>query len=222
MLLFSDLPSTFHLPSNYIFSPVHVIDWFHVIKYEFWQRQPVPGMTFPGEGFSQGEEERPGRAERERAWSPCRTRGGGRPCCNTGGKHWISGERWDRLIKYIPFLHLSISITEIKGPCWSPVNPEIPIRHGGTSGRLTQASLSCNLPNVGNLLSSLLQETEEWSKLPNRLEEGQVNSRHQSQSGLLRPDCCESLPLIRRNIAISEGMVAPPPNYETHHNYPMI
>ena len=59
---------------------------------------------------------------------------------------------------------------------------------------------------------------EEWSKFTNYKtniqEEGQLNSRHQSQSGPLRPDC-ESLPLIRRNIGISEGMVAPPPNYET-------
>ena len=65
----------FHLPSimfcNYIFSPVHVIDWFHVIKSEFWQRQPVPGMTSPGEGFSQGEERSKDQEElREREPDP--------------------------------------------------------------------------------------------------------------------------------------------------------
>ena len=53
-------------------------------------------------------------------------------------------------------------------------------------------------------------------KLQNRQEEGQLNSRHQSQSGPIRLDC-GCLPLIRRNIGIgiSEGMVVPPPNYET-------
>ena len=160
--------STIYLPSimfcNYIFSPVHVIDWFHVIKSEFnsdnaSQCQPT-GMTSPGEGLSQGEEERPGRAERERAWSSWRTRGGGRPCCKTGGKHWTSGERWDRLINYIPFLHLSISITEIKGLCYSPINPKIPIRQWWDQWK-TDLSLPQLQPSEGGK-SPLKAATGNW------------------------------------------------------------
>ena len=107
-----------------------------------------------------GEEQRPGRAERERAWSSWRTRGGGRPCCKTGGKHWTSGERWDRLINYIPFLHLSLSITEIKGPCWSPVNPEITIRKWWDQWK-TDLSLPQLQPSEGGK-SPLKAATGNW------------------------------------------------------------
>ena len=174
-------------------------------------------MTSPGEGFSQGEEERPGRAERERerAWSSWRTRGGGRPYCKTGGKHWTSGERWDRLINYIPFLHLSISITEIKGLCWSPVNPKILIRQWWDQWK-TDLSLPQLQPSEGGK-SPLKAATGNW---------GVIQTSKQIRTLVTKTSLDFSdLTVVKVSfwsVAISEGMVAPPPNYETHPNCLMI
>ena len=172
-------------------------------------------------GFSQGEEERPGRAERERAWSSWRTRGGGRPCCKTGGKHWTSGERWDRLINYIPFLHLSISITEIRGLCWSPVNPEIPIQQWWDQWK-TDLSLPQLQPSEGGK-SPLKAATGNWGVIQTFK---QIRRRTAQLSSWKKASLDFSDLTVKVSLwgtfYFSEGMVAPPPNYETHHNYPMI